>query len=289
MREGILDQLPKTLTKETVVLVVGPDQYPGLNHVKALIQDLNREEKWIRDEFRTDVSDSQVSNKVGIILTLVGTKHGSLSNVRRAAKNLNACCPNQALTIAETKDILTRLADLRKGVAPPQTLPGAHNGNGSHPVPGAGEGQRLDRLRTSAQESSKEFIAVVTQPLPQPDSPTTAAQMTASAETGEPEELDAALTALDTFGSAFAEAQDAVLMVGDRLKAVMAERDQFQRQLATKDGEIADLRSQLGKTADLTKENGILIAKNKELQTEVQRLQQAFDNLESLIKGARKK
>ncbi len=280
MREGILNQLPKTLPKEKVVLVVGPDDFRGLNQVKSLIETMNRGGEWIRGEFRAQVPESQVSARVGVVLTMVATNHGTLSNMRRAAKQAGACCPNQALTIGEVKDIIGALADIRNGAAQTTAPPVEANGNGLHPVlNGAAQYQH----RSDTVDARLQPVALQENEVPTP----TADQGDPKGESEESEELDSALTALDSFGIAFAEAQDAVLRISDRMRGVIEQRDKLQLALTAKEEEIAGLRELVDKMADLTGKNTALAAQNKELQGEVSRLQGALDNLDSLIKGAR--
>ena len=93
MRDGILDQLPKTLPKEQIVIVFGPPENHGQNALKTLINDLNRDgdAEWIRSEFRSQVDSAKVPNRTAVVLTMTGLTHGALANVRRAATNLGAC------------------------------------------------------------------------------------------------------------------------------------------------------------------------------------------------------
>ncbi len=288
MRDGILDQLPKSLPEENIVLVIGPASAHGQNSVKSLIEELNRSgrSQWIRYRFNGQIFESDILAKSSVILTMVGLNHGSLANTRNAAKNLQVCCPNQALTVGETKEILRALSKTRKGV----TLPVERNGNGSHPAPGEGEGQRLDNLAKSAEETSQVFSTALRHPVAvAPEATEPEVDATPVEEIADdPEEVVAALAAIEKFREVSDETEVAVMMVGDRLKAITAERDGLQRQLGVKDEEIVQLRSQLEASRKMADERAALTEKNKSLEAEVRKLRTTLDQFENLIKGVRK-
>jgi hypothetical protein len=286
MRDGILDQLPKALPKDKLVIVAGPPDAPGQNDLRTLINELNRGDKWIRDVFSSQTSEAQIPNKAGIVLTMVGLKHGPLTNVRRAAGTLGICCPNQALTIGETKEILRNLSQVRRSVL---VLPGDHNGNGSHPLPGKGEVQRLDDLAKVAQQTGETFSGVLRQPTAESETVESEAGVVPPQEiVDDSDEVVAALAAIERFRDVSNETEVAVLMVSDRLKAVTAERDDLQRKLMATDRVIADLHGQSATIDQLIKENGALLEKNRGLEAEIRKLRTTLDQFDNLIKGVRK-
>jgi len=276
MREGILDKLPTTLDPEKIVLVVGTDRVPGISGLREVASQLNNGHEWVRLEIREQMSEGQLTSKTAVILTMITTNHGNLQKIRNATKSNGICMVPQALTIGEVKQILNHLAKLRhpaeKVTANPTT-----NLTGTR--------RTVTPPTVSKTETAQEPVAVEPQGEQVKDSVMEMTQF----RTSDPEEVNTALAALDSFSVVFSETQYAVLTIGERLKEVITECGQLKEQVITKDGEIADLRTQLGKAEYLQKENGILVAKNKDLQDEVQRLEQAFNNLENLIKGARKK
>lgn len=276
MREGILEQLPKTLDPTKTVLVVGTDRVPGIKGLRELANQLNNGHDWVRLEIREQMSEGQLTSRTAVVLTMITTNHGNLQKIRNAAKSYGICMVPQALTISEAKEVLNHLAKLRHEDEKAPSSPAATANESRRPV--------APPISTKAE--------VVPEPPvvnPEPEPVTAQAEEVEHTPNSDPAEVNAALAALDNFSVAFSETQYAVLTVGERLKEVVAERDRLKEDLEAKGAEIADLRGQLGKAADTAKENTTLTAKNKELQAEVQRLQEAFDNLESLIKGARKK
>lgn len=272
MRDGIIEQLPKALAKDQFVVVVGPPDSNGQNDLKSLIDELNRGGKWIRGEFRNQLEKTCVPNKAAVVLTMVRTSHGALANVRNAATAVGACCPNQALTIGETKKVLSFLAEVRREVS---VLPGHHNGNGVHPVE-----REVEALPTSSSPSEPVGEKFATEPPPEEI-------------VDDSKEVTAALAVIERFHEISKETEVAVMMVGDRLREVTAERDEFQQKLGARSEEIAQLRSQLEtaqKAAEkVSTENAVLLQKNGNLESEVRQLRTTLDQFDSLIKGVRQK
>ncbi len=288
MREGILEQLPTTLPKDKVVMVVGPEDFHGLNYLKSQIQEMNRGEKWIKAEFRTEVSDSQVSDKVAVLLTMYAMKHGTLANMRKAATALKICCPNQALTVSEVKEILPILDNLRKGLGRPLPQNGARNENGDHPMPGKSEAQRLEEISAGARRQTEEFLLATKQ--------NTGTQESVEQETSvsclpvqNSDDVDAALSAIEKFGGIFEETQLAVLVVADQLKATAAECSDLRTQLTEKDEKIAELSTLITNANKIALGCGALEDENKKLKGEIVRLQKTLSSLGDLIKGAQSK
>lgn len=277
MREGIIEQLPGIIPEDKVVMVVGPESFSGLNFLKSQIQELNRNDKWIRAEFRAEVSDSQVSGKVAVLLTMYGMNHGTLANMRRAATALKICCPNQALTVSEVKEILPILNNLRNGLDQSSPKNGAANGNGVHSVSGKSEAQRLDEIKTGVRQKSE-------------DQGSTNASTTASNQPAQnPADVDAALAALDKFGGIFEETQLAIMVVADQLKATVAECDGLRIQLKEKDNKIAELSTLLSNANKIAFGCADLEDENKRLKGEVAKLQKTLSSLSDLINGAKGK
>jgi predicted nuclease with TOPRIM domain len=79
------------------------------------------------------------------------------------------------------------------------------------------------------------------------------------------------------------------MVLGDRLKAIAAERDSFQRQLAEKEETVVRLQDKLTATENLAGENKTLSEKNRKLESEVRRLETTIGQFESIIKGVRLK
>jgi predicted RNase H-like nuclease (RuvC/YqgF family) len=133
---------------------------------------------------------------------------------------------------------------------------------------------------------------------PTPDTPSEETEVIVSAvdETpiqeeivNDPEEITHALAAIQKFRDVSDETEVAVMMVGDRLKAISAERDDLQRQLGVKDEEIVQLRSQLEAAGRVADEKTGLLKKNEQLEAEVRKLRTTLDQFENLIKGVKQK
>lgn len=195
------------------------------------------------------------------------------------------------LPMGEAKEILRHLSEARKGIVAAKS-----NGNGFHPpVPGKGEGQRLDALAKSAQETGEMFSTVLH---PTPDAASEETEVIVSeiddapvqeAVVNDPEEITHALAAIQKFRDVSDETEVAVMMVGDRLKAISAERDDLQRQIGVKDEEIVRLRSELEAAGKVADEKTGLLKKNEQLEAEVRKLRTTLDQFENLIKGVKQK
>jgi hypothetical protein len=306
MRNGILDQLPKTLAKEQVVLVFGPPEDHGQNALKSLINDLNRKDgvEWIRSEFRTQVEGAKVSNRTAVVLTMNGLTHGALANVRRMATNFGACCPNQALTMGETKEILRTLAQARQSV--PVNEATKWNGNENHPTSNKSAAQRSDdlaRIGQQARAAFSETLRQVTAESVQSDDKsvlatarewstvletTDSAMGTSHVETEDPDALHA-LAAIKKFRDVSDEAELAMMVVGDRLKEMAASREELLKQLSDKDDEIAKLRKELEAARTFVDESISLAKKNSDLEADIRNLRTTLDQFENIIKRARQK
>src|SRR3989344_6094390 len=92
MRDGILSQLPPTLSKDQVVFVIGNDTRMGVNYVKSLIQELNRDGEWIRSEFHKNKTVASLPDKTAVALLMGGITEGSIVNIRKSAKSLGVPC-----------------------------------------------------------------------------------------------------------------------------------------------------------------------------------------------------
>jgi hypothetical protein len=295
MRDGITDQLPRVLAKDQIVVVFGPSNYPGQNHVKQLIDQLNRPDGWIKSVFRDQISADKVSQNASVVLTMHGVNHGVLTTVRRAAEMTGVCCPNQALTPGEVKDILRLLAEVRGKTV--STLPGSHNGNENHPLPGKGEAQRLGDLTKSARQTGEAFtnalhsaseMLTASEPVASSASIPTGGQVELSEV---PSEVESAIAAIEKLQSAAEETNLALLVMSDRLKAASAERGEFEKRIALMDETIAakgienaELRTRLETAAE---EKEAFRKKNEGLESENRRLRNTLDQFEKLIKGVR--
>jgi hypothetical protein len=278
MRDGIIDQLPSTLAQDRLVLVLGSSNTVAQNGIKSLINELDREGAWIRFVLGENISEkSMPSAKVGVILTITGLGHGSLTNARRIAKCQGIHCPNQALTTGETKEVLRTLAQVRNGVHHPTTN-GSANGNGNH-------GPSASKNGTYQPVATEPIHESAVQTSTDSDSNLTATDYALV----EPPEVLTAFAAIETFRKVSDEAELAVMVLGDRLKTIAAERDTFQRQLAEKGEEVVRLQNELAATGNLAGENRTLAEKNRKLESEVRRLETTIGQFESIIKGVRQK
>jgi hypothetical protein len=277
MREEILVQLPKKLSLEQSVFLVGVDDLPGLNQVKTLINELNRTEKkdWIKSEFREKISIDLVPKNTAIILQMTGTRQGTSANMKKASSDLGILCPKGALTVGEVKEALNRFAELRKngnGSVSPSV-------NGNHSINNNGGVKQAEYSRTGTLQTESAFqqeAEILKTIIP-------------SESAHNSMEVDSALAELEKFSNSLDNAKVAVMIIGDQLKVVIAERTAFLEQVQSKDNEIAELKTSLISAHLIARENAGLEDENKKLKGEVARLQKAFDNLETLIKGARGK
>lgn len=264
MREGIAEKLPATLPVDKDVLVIGHPEAPSQS-LKSLISDLNRGHKWIRAEWG-DVSESQITSKIALILTMYRANPGTIANMRKVAKKLDICCPPQALTSAEVKNILEKLGQTRdKNILAPKN--GTQNGN--------------DGIHTTETKLTKEEnVAQIEQPAK--------LETTVSNEPAQnPDDTESALAILDKFRGIVEETQLAVMLIGDQLKAAVAECGKCHTQLKEKDVQIAELNILLATANKSISEHTDLENENRELKIKLTKLQKTFDSLGSLIQSTR--
>jgi hypothetical protein len=277
MRDGIIDQLPSTLAQDRLVLVLGSNNTVAQNGIKSLINELDREGTWIRFVLGENISEkSMPREKVGVILTITGLGHGSLTNARRIAKSQGIHCLNQALTTGETKEILRTLAQVRNGEIHHSTV--NRNGNRNHGHPAGKNG--------AYQSVTTEPIHELAIQMPTDSS----ANLIATDHTPEePPEVLTAFAAIETFRKVSDEAELAVMVLGDRLKAIAADRNNLQKQLMEKEEMVVRLQNELAATRNLAGENKILFERNRQLESEVRRLGTTIGQFESILKGVRQK
>jgi hypothetical protein len=275
MREGILEQLPKQLPSNKVVFLVGNDNSSGVNHLKSLIDKLNRGGEWVKAEFRAQVVD--VPADTAIALTMTGISGGTKENVRRAASKCGAVCPYQALTVGETKEILQFLDEVRK-VQPTET-----SNNGLDHRPNTDEAERLRNMAKAAKHTTEEFTAAI-----QPTAVNEGAAQT-------PETVEEALGVLDGFKNSLEGVQLAVMVVGDKLGALTSECDSLRGQLKEKEMEarakdlkILELEESLEISRKLSARTATLEEELRKVKQRNAELQATVDGFDALIRRIKK-
>jgi hypothetical protein len=265
------------------VLVVGPEEHPGLNGLKKFISEIDKKGDWIKPVFRTHVSKEVVSSNVGVVLTMTSIKHGTLANMRLGARDRGACCPQQALLPGEVKDILGILQERRRETAATAETSNASRVEVTFSPAGAIEvlrrrrnGKSVEALPAQPPEETNEVSAPSQLP------PTIVAQK-------EPDDFDKAIVAIETFGSAFDEVQSAILVVAGSTMQVAKERDELKNALAEKEAQIIELMARLqGAQKDMVAK-AELERENEELRGKVTELESSLENLQGLIAGALKR
>src|SRR3989338_6842958 len=265
MRPGILDQLPTSLSKDDIVFLVGKDDERGIGQLKSLVKELNREGDWIRAEWRAHVTS--VPSKATIVLTMAGLVPGTLANVRQSAEKSRGLCIQQAPAVGEAKAGLNPLAQGRE----------KNNGNNgkSSSTPAevvfeATPPPPVERFEVSESQASSSD-----------DTPTPAPQ--------NPENVAAALDALNNFNSVVEGAQLAVLVIADEVRATTIECDRLREELRVKGEKLAETEELLRKAHFIARQNKALTEENVRLNGEVERHTSTINNLGTLIRGAQTK
>lgn len=266
MRSGIIEQLPKVLPKDKMVMIIGHDNIPS-ESLKRLISDLNREEKWIEAEFKSTISGITITSKFAVVLTMFGVNKGSLVRIRNSAKDI--CCPHQALTASEVKNILLVLSDVRSKVK----LTPNNDSELFSTSNGHSDKTEINYDRVSPVEDSE-----VGEIAP---APATSSQNSV--------DISSALTILEKFNDIVGDTQVAVLLVADQLKSATAECDSLYEQLREKEREILSLKEKLTEAHKIARQCAELEDENKKLKSEVGRLKQTLDSFEAILKGVRGK
>lgn len=276
MREGIIEQLPKRLESDDLVVIYRSENEKGQGSLKAVIDELDRRGKWIRDIVKSDVSE--VPKKASVVIITGGVSPGSFNNIRRAASKAGACCPLQAISLPETKDILRLLSERRQ----PEDIPkkpesnpklraeiesftsnsGHGTGNGHHPAtsqfnPGVERGKNPADIHVGANNDRTDPEQPADEVGSSPDEP--AAVVTTSEE----QEIEAALACIDSFREESFRVDSALLIISEKLKKSMARCVELEV-------EVAQIREQLTDYETLQKAH-------TDLQTRTGKLQSDYD------------
>lgn len=199
--------LPATLPADKSVLVVAPDD-PGVNQVKSLIANLNRDEKWIRPEYRSDIPVSMVTHKVGFVLLLGGVSMTTLKAVKDAANGMNIPCSQMSFTVGEAKRALEILSERRvKSAAPAEDRVNGNGTNGHHVHEGA--------------DPASEPAAV--------------SAASAQAPLTEDQQFDESLSALDDMMRVLNHSGDHLIRIIDRCKASEKRNRELEAMMRQKD------------------------------------------------------
>ena len=150
MRDSIPPMIPASLPADRHVLVIAA-QEPGIDSVKRVISDLNRDKEWIRAEYRGEVPASKVTPKIGFVMMLGSISHMTLKQIR--ATSLSQGIPNIpfTVTVGEAKEVLQILSERRE--KPVAGEPEA-NGHASH-ANGNGTQERAEAPLVESQPASQ--------------------------------------------------------------------------------------------------------------------------------------
>lgn len=252
MRDGIVEQLPANLENGKLVFIMGHENETGFNHMKGLVNQLNRSDEWIRMELKSNVKE--IPQNSAIALTMVGITSGTLANIRRSAEQRGVPCIRAALTVGEVKEVLNILKERRVKPVPQNT--NGSGTNGHEVAPSAVQApipliQEVEVLKVT-EVAKHHHVSTLT-------------------------EIDLALKALHSFGDRVEETQLAVLVIADQLKTVTLERDGLLERLTTLKQEKVEASSLLAKSE----------RENEVLRADRDRLQEALNGLDALIKGVR--
>ncbi|OHA18006.1 MAG: hypothetical protein A2836_01770 [Candidatus Taylorbacteria bacterium RIFCSPHIGHO2_01_FULL_45_63] len=263
MRDGILEALPQSLKDGQCVLLLGPKDSPGLNDVKGLVDDLNRNGEWIRVRFK-DQGIVEIGPKMVLVLTMNALNGGTLTSVRREARLKGVPYLHQALTCGETKAILRTLGERRQ------------NGtNGAHKSAVGAVATNTVQLHTTTE-------------LPRE---TDAQSHPAVGEiSGPPAETPkSAIDVIEAFKNSLEEVQYAVLDAAEEASRERKSHAETKALLLARDLELQSIKTELEQVktalhADREKLTALTEEKGK-LDEEVHRLRTIFSSFQQTLKG----
>lgn len=268
--QEILTQLPTTIPDDKIILIIGPQDVRGLGSLKKQIAGINESSRkeWVRGEFRNQVSDSVVTDKVCLVMTTVGTRLGAKENVRTAAGKKGIPYIGKALSIGEAKQTLNILSQVKSGKANSPAIKFQTNG-----VHAKGNGYNGYTPDVELQSTPEEIIET------QVDGPTSAPETKAlPIATRQPD--DSVIEKIDTFVNIATEMQLAIVDIVETNKALLREKTELQDEVTKLRGEINNLREYSRSVETSLQE---VKRSNTELITQNAHLQSQLDTVASII------
>ena len=278
MRTGILEQLPRLDGKK--VLVVGPRDGHGYNHLRQNIATLNRQEDWIIADFRDKTPETIVTPRFALVLCLAGMNHSVVGLIRKAARDLEIVCLNQILTASEVRTILRELSAQRTTVETSTQEDATPKPNGSS------NGSEHKVISSSKKITSPaESPATSSDPAGSNGDSTTPDSPPDQDSQSEPDLTSDPIAVLEKIGPTFEAIAFAVELIQEENGVLKEQVAEHEAALAEKDKEVIPLQ----KTIEEQRESiSDYICQVESLTTRIQELEAELRKNGRLVEGLRK-